>query len=399
MDINFHYYAVKTLAIRAGFLEEQGQIIANYSQFVDDFTSYMPMFLNEVPEFARHLCTKLPYGWFFSPVTTGFESWFDMARLITEQNQRTITIPFHFIPPHTKLNETKKGDERIAWRVVPAHLDTDSMIRDLLLTAKDKYLAKPNARENLIRIGLLLHIFADTYAHQNFSGFWGWENYCLLTSVSDNKNDKSVTDAYSPAIYHQMLGIGHTEANHAPDDSNVSFEMKMQFKENGKDEFLYGRSNTSEFCIASREIIDYLSSCLDRSPIPESEWEKLSPLLGNGFLTSFKNPALLNEHWKALFPDIQYHYNKDGMMNELLIRQSGTNEFFAKNGSLIRQLSNQGIEVESAIFQTKSDDFFHYNVIADEVRNFVNGVNVGHEQLMKLKNALRMKEDDTDLDK
>lgn len=35
MDINFHYYAVKTLAIHAGFDEECAQIIARYSQFVD----------------------------------------------------------------------------------------------------------------------------------------------------------------------------------------------------------------------------------------------------------------------------------------------------------------------------------------------------------------------------
>lgn len=87
MDINFHYYAVKTLAIHAGFDEECAQIIARYSQFVDDFTIYKTMVLDNVPTFARHLAKPYKGKWLFTPVTTGFDSWFEMARLALEQNQ------------------------------------------------------------------------------------------------------------------------------------------------------------------------------------------------------------------------------------------------------------------------------------------------------------------------
>ena len=51
-----------------------------------------------------------------------------------------------------------------------------------------------------------------------------------------------------------------------------------------------------------------------------------------------------------------------------------------------------GIELDPVLYATKSDDFFHYNVIADEVRNFVNGKDVGREQRMALCQAL-----DTDM--
>ena len=192
MDINFHYYAVKTLAIHAGFDEECAQIIARYSQFVDDFTIYKTMVLDNVPTFARHLAKPYKGKWLFTPVTTGFDSWFEMARLALEQNQRNITIPFHFIPPHTKLNEVKTGDERTAWRVVPAKMDLGHLICGLLTDAKDKFIHAPQATENLMRIGILLHIFADTYAHQNFSGFWDWENYCELTGCRD-ENGQDIT--------------------------------------------------------------------------------------------------------------------------------------------------------------------------------------------------------------
>ena len=38
MDINFHYYTVKALAVYAGFSEEYSQLIAEYSQFTDDYS-------------------------------------------------------------------------------------------------------------------------------------------------------------------------------------------------------------------------------------------------------------------------------------------------------------------------------------------------------------------------
>lgn len=37
MDITFHYFAVKTLALEAGFPGAEAQRLAAFSQFVDDF--------------------------------------------------------------------------------------------------------------------------------------------------------------------------------------------------------------------------------------------------------------------------------------------------------------------------------------------------------------------------
>ena len=43
MNIDFHYFVIKTLACAAGFSEEDAQTIAYYSQQVDDFTKSAPM--------------------------------------------------------------------------------------------------------------------------------------------------------------------------------------------------------------------------------------------------------------------------------------------------------------------------------------------------------------------
>lgn len=388
MDINFHYYAVKTLAVLAGFQEGKAQMIANFSQFVDDFTIYSKLRLSDVPDFAKHLAKKDKTGWIFYPVTTGFDNWFEMVRLTKTKNQKYITVPFHFIPPHCKLNEDKKGDDRIAWRVVPAQMNTESLIQGLLRNARERYKAAPDSPENLIRIGLLLHIFADTYAHQNFSGFWGWENYCYLTKCYDISKGKDVTDQYSPSFFHQMFAIGHAEANHAPDDSNLLFEITMQLRENGSYDFVYSRSNISEFCKASKEIIDYLRSCLGFGPIPDDAWGRLSLQLGQGFLTDAKNPVLLNRHWKGIFPGINYYYNKEDMMRSMLQKLPEPNGPSDDVCALVERLSSQGIELDTALYETKSNAFFLYNVIANEVRNFVNDKDVALEQLSALENAL-----------
>ncbi len=388
MDINFHYYAVKTLAIYAGFTEKESQIIANYSQFVDDFTLYKNIILDDVPLIARHLAIKEKNKWVFCPVTTGFESWFDMARLITLENQKKITIPFHFIPPHCQLNKVKHGDERIEWRVVPAKLATESLIQILMLDARNKYQANPSADENLIRIGLLLHIFADTYAHQMFSGFQGWENYCMLTQCFDQVNNKDVIKDYRPNFYHTLPAIGHTEANHAPDDSNLYFIIKM--KRNEKDDYsiIYQRSNSIEFGIAAKEIIDYLRSCRRMTPMSDKDWNILKERFYDGFRTDQKNTIALNMHWKKFFPDINYDYDKNRLMSRLLERLPESDSLTKEACTLIELLSRHGIEVDTALYEVKSMEFFHYNVIAAEIRNFVNGQNVSIEELSSLENAL-----------
>ncbi len=42
MNIDFHYYTVKTIAFYAGFSLEEAQDIAFYSQYVDDYNAYTP---------------------------------------------------------------------------------------------------------------------------------------------------------------------------------------------------------------------------------------------------------------------------------------------------------------------------------------------------------------------
>ncbi len=371
MDINYHYFAVKSLALKAGYIEDDAQLLASYSQFVDDFDLYAYMYLDNVPDYARHLAYKLPNGkWLFNPVTTGFNSLPDFARLILDRYQRRVVIPFHFIPLQ-RLNT--KQTSRANWRTIPASLDTPSLMTELLTKAKQQYIDKQE-RYNLMRIGMLLHTFADTYAHQGFSGFQGWENHSMLTKVINNINNEEITASYEPGRYFLYPSIGHVNVNHAPDDSNVRFEIRQKLNQNDDYSIYYNRSNTRDFVDISKEIINFLLSCKGKDKIDEAEWEVFYPLLVQGFKTEQKDIGRLCSYWKSIFPENEYYYSKESLLKSQ-IDVSKENEFMlSAEGELLDILRASGQTVVSSTLMTiKSEDFFHYNVMAKQICDEVNG--------------------------
>ncbi|MBF4693100.1 DUF6765 family protein [Fusibacter ferrireducens] len=393
MDINFHYFAVKALTVNAGFKESDAQLISSYSQFVDDFDTYRYLYFTDVPQYAQYLATKLPYGWCFNPVTTGFNSFFDYARLSIQRNQKRILIPFHFIP---KVDLSYVPEDRKEYRVVPVTLDQSSLLQGLLRDAASAYKEFLN-REAIIKIGTLLHIFADTYAHQRFSGFWNWENHAYLENVVNNINYETITASYSPNKYYYVPSIGHPNVNTAPDDSNVSFTIQQKFEE--KESFpykaTYSRSNVLEFLKCSRVILNYLRDCRSLGPISDDEWEILSKKLEKGFLTSEKNPEKLSAHWASIFPEITFKYSKtDLLTSNLSVEASSDERLNAIEDPTERLMAVfNNVEISDTLISGSNDDFFRFNVIADHIRRAVDPAYQGDEDFMKYKEELTLKAD------
>ena len=99
MDIDYHYYVIKTLARTAGFDEEDSQTIAYYSQQVDDFVKCLPMRVRQEPPafFTEkgYAGKSLGGTWQVVPHPTGI----DILQSVSGQYQHTTLAPFHFIPP------------------------------------------------------------------------------------------------------------------------------------------------------------------------------------------------------------------------------------------------------------------------------------------------------------
>ncbi|MDR3013570.1 MAG: hypothetical protein LBU70_10270 [Chitinispirillales bacterium] len=327
MDINFHYFAIKTIAVEAGFDETEAQQIATYSQYVDDFDWIKPVYSDNIPEYLKdkncdlYLRPRiLGRGFNFRPTPTGFAGLENRAVLLQRKMQKFMVSPFHFAP-------RAAGKISRESRTAPTEIGDGTFLSDMLIDARGKIIKREDEDRSvsLMRIGILLHTFADTHAHQLFSGYDSWVNDVKLIKVTNNINGNDLTDKELEKVKKQRASIGrsrmyilpyigHMWIFDTPDQSNLSFEMR--YKKSKKDNYggIYARSNTETFADASLHILNYLRSCLGRDPVSAGDWAIFAEKLKFCFLVNFPSKNIVNEltnHWKKHFQYIQYDYNKD----------------------------------------------------------------------------------------
>jgi hypothetical protein len=210
MNIEFHYYAVHILALEAGFDERTAFLMANSSQEVD--ASTMPAAFDA------------PRGPVDVAVTQNYLFWDDAV-------SRGIYLPFHFMPgDHSAAASVRADGRRNRYAVTP---NSDSA-KELLVTAlrdKDPYL-----------LGIALHTFADTWAHQNFCG------------LLDDWNDIGST-----SIAASLPAAGHLQALSSPDEPDARWQDGRLVPEQRL------VVNRKRFSAAATKIFRYLRVYLGRS--------------------------------------------------------------------------------------------------------------------------------------
>lgn len=379
MDINFHYFAVKTIASKAGFSADDAQVIAAYSQFVDDFTMINDCcFKSAVPAFASHLIQKGVLYDTFTTITTGFDAFYEMGRLALWKYQRKICVPFHFIPIQVLPTTIKSGDDTSNYRTHYAIYNGTMLINSLLDRATSEYktaLSKGALERKiaLMRVGMTLHIFADTYAHDGYSGFWGWENYSYIEKVTRLRDDADVTGNYNRDTVARAPAIGHANVSHVPDDTFVYFSIKYARNNSENDKSKYSlsrsRSNLQWFCNAAKNIFQYLCALRDQ-PYTEELWNDVHEILVKGFMFEGTNISELTEKWSAIAPTINYNYNKSVYGDNLLHGYLGE-----EKPNVDKESSDDELQIIPGVtfYQYADDDFFWYNVLAKEIRDAVIG--------------------------
>lgn len=354
MDKNFHYYAIKVLACHADFNAADAQKIAEYSQFVDDFYPFRVIRVkkSKVPDCAKHLLLNPEVlaiersngvemsirlnsllhvdeingfnneddAW-FDPVNTGFGG-LKYAFLILNEKQRQVVVPFHFIPSDS-LRVFKERDVA-RYQVSPFQLNcNDGNNNNLLYSLLLQHLNSRHQPLDLIKTGILLHIFADTYSHQRFSGFFDTDN-----EVVDVEEINNATKNLRPILLAEdtlPVPIGHAFAGTTPDLTNVTWKARKPTEGHFHP---YERNNTEEFLIVARDILDYLRF-LNRKPrLEEGKWKEVEGRIKNAFL---------HMNWADEFPNIVFEYEK------------------------------------GRIEDYESEDFFRFNVVAEYIKQVVMG--------------------------
>jgi hypothetical protein len=138
MNVEFHYYIVYHLARKAGLADNDAWVVAYSSQNVD--ASTVP-YLVRTPEGDERTVVTQDYGWW------------------DESYPRTVYVPFHFFPGDPSFAGARRADGGTS--VLNTTPDSPSVKALLLEALKTR---------DLYRVGIGLHTYADSWAHQNFTG-------------------------------------------------------------------------------------------------------------------------------------------------------------------------------------------------------------------------------------
>jgi len=149
MEKDFHFYVTYALANKAGFSNDDAYIIAYSSQYVDDNNESQYPRKGGPPQFPFGIRTN---GGFFRPIMTQSMS----VKSLVYEIQKFVYVPFHFLPGDS--NQPIDGAYS-RYSTTPDSQNARKLLRTALAT-NDPY-----------RVGIAVHTFADTWSHQNFTGY------------------------------------------------------------------------------------------------------------------------------------------------------------------------------------------------------------------------------------
>ena len=383
MDIDFHYYVIKTLAYTAGFSEEDAQTIAYYSQQVDDFVKCSPMRVRKEPPafFVDKGYAKKAVGgtWQVMPHPTGI----DILQSVRNQYQHTTLAAFHFLPANTLSEiESEPGFTRADYRCVRADDKRAALVNRIIEEAVEAVLEEKCER-SLMQLGMALHTYADTYAHCGYSGLEGWENRAFIKKALNQQTGKEEVPAYERFAYGEVPHIGHGNSGHVPDICTYQIDVAMQ-----KDEQDHActqhivRDNLEDFLSCSKAILEYLSRAARTDVYEKIAWDEMKVRLAWAMQVPTAEENMKNKltaHWKEGFPEIVYQYNKyerfyNGM-NDMEMTEMSFFETAAEVIPLSAEMSEQTAkmpDVESSTEDTLAsirifdvtDAFYMYNELS-----------------------------------
>jgi len=350
MKRDFHYNTIKVLAVYAGFSAQDAQYLAYYSQQVDDFIMHAPFIIDTAPPsffIENRLARKLRIRrnrWVILPCTTGI----NMLRTLSTGYRLHTLMPFHFIMPRP-FYELHNNAERSLLRCVSANHGAHLLINRQIEAA----LQQPQTPDFLIRLGMRLHTFADSYAHEGFSGFQGWENAMHVhTGLRP-----------SEAMFFRTLpSIGHANVGSIPDDCTAKIEIHAKRTEKGAFEPFIVRDNAIFFADCARRICDILCQVNQKSPLADGEWGQLHDQL----LT-----AQTHGTWDETFPHVTFAYEKNEFIQvrlETLRHDAGLLAYLALKPDELHDAycenADRGRFAAITLAHHVNDDFFWYNEAA-----------------------------------
>jgi len=229
MQIDFHHATTYVLARLAGFGADDAGTIAHAAQYVDDATSSGDVHFENKALYRR---------------ISSAHKMLDL-RNTKETANHLVWLPFHFLPGNDGLPAGQDSDSFIHKIVCrPNSPVAQDMVRQCIVDQKRRY--------GLHRLGVTMHVYADTWAHQGFAG--------VLHTINDVEDAKEtgnsrvfsrfghLGDFLRDALDDAIPPLGHGRATDFPDMPFLSWQYT-----NGLGE-LVERDNTEIFCDAAQHL-------------------------------------------------------------------------------------------------------------------------------------------------
>jgi len=170
MDIEFHHHWTLLTAARAGFKPDEARTIAYASQYTDSNTKLHTIDEGKPSQYSNYISQTI-----------------DITH--PKKELYRIYLLFHFMPGNPLAESARRKDGSLNWLNTTPDSENARWAMTRALELGD-----------LFRIGIAAHVYADSWAHQNFTGYY--------SSFNAMKGTLAVINPFH---------IGHAEAGKHPD--------------------------------------------------------------------------------------------------------------------------------------------------------------------------------------
>jgi hypothetical protein len=226
MQIDFHHGVTYVCARLAGFEHHAASTIAYCAQYVDDATNAGLI--------------RFDNGALFSRISSAHKM-LDYRNFQILANYR-VWIPFHFLPGNGGL---------------PAGQDPAGSFIEKLICRPNSYVAQDMVREcierrhttyGLYRLGITMHVYVDTWAHQGFAGVNHRVNEARQWVDGSGQPDRALMSRLKGYFISEALPLGHGAVLSNPDKPFLQWGYT-----NGRGERI-ARNNPKDFLEAAEQM-------------------------------------------------------------------------------------------------------------------------------------------------
>jgi hypothetical protein len=195
VQIDFHHATTYVLARLAGFSHDEADVVAYSSQYVDDAVNAGAIEFENGASYSRISSAHKMLDY------RNFEALADAV----------VWVPFHFLPGNGGLPAGQEPQGPFIRKLVclPNSPIAQDMVRAAIWSARRPW--------GLHRLGISMHVYADTWAHQGFAGVSHAVNHARDIAGPTGAPDTPLLERLKSYFINDALPLGHGTVLGNPD--------------------------------------------------------------------------------------------------------------------------------------------------------------------------------------